>query len=48
MLTWLGIAVMVIALIAWVVYENRQLIGHVARLRRAPAESAQPDLGGNE
>jgi hypothetical protein len=37
-LTWLGITVMVLALIAWVVYENRRLLAHAARLRtRAPA-----------
>ena len=43
MLTWLGITVMVLALIAWVVYENRQLVGHVARLRRALAGGVDPD-----
>ena len=32
-LTWLGIAATVIALVAWVIYENRQLISHVARFR---------------
>jgi hypothetical protein len=31
-LTWLGIAVTLAVLLAWVLYENRQLIGHVARL----------------
>ena len=31
-LTWLGIVVTVAGLIAWVVYENRQLVGHVARI----------------
>jgi hypothetical protein len=31
--TWLGIAFMVLALAAWVLYENRQLVSHVARLR---------------
>jgi hypothetical protein len=37
-LTWLGIVVMVACLIAWVVWETRQLIGHVARLAgRGPA-----------
>src|SRR5215207_10236199 len=30
-LTWLGIAATVIALVSWVLYENRQLIAHVAR-----------------
>jgi hypothetical protein len=33
-LTWLGIVVTVAVLIAWVLYENRRLIGHVARIRR--------------
>ncbi len=47
-LTVLGIVFMVLALVAWVVYENRQLVGHVARLRRAPAETVRPDLGGTE
>ena len=34
MLTWLGIGLMVLALIAWVVYENRRLVGHAVRLAR--------------
>jgi hypothetical protein len=33
-LTWLGIVVMVVVLVAWVLYENRQLITHVARARQ--------------
>jgi hypothetical protein len=37
-LTVLGIAATLAALVAWVVYENRQLVGHVARFRaRGPA-----------
>jgi hypothetical protein len=32
-LTVLGIIVTLAALAAWVLYENRQLVGHVARLR---------------
>lgn len=37
-LTVLGIVVMLAVLVAWVVYENRQLVGHVARFRaRGPA-----------
>lgn len=32
-LTGLGIAATLIALLAWVIYENRQLISHVARYR---------------
>ena len=34
-LTWIGIAFMVVVLVAWVLFENRQLVGHVARLRSA-------------
>jgi hypothetical protein len=47
-LTWLGIAVMVAVLVAWVLYENRQLVVHVARLgRRGPpaAEGPPPQPG---
>src|ERR671915_796083 len=33
-LTWLGIVVTVLVLIAWVLYENRQLVRHATRLRR--------------
>lgn len=32
-LTVLGIAAMVIALVAWVIYENRTLVANVAKLR---------------
>jgi cytochrome oxidase assembly protein ShyY1 len=31
-LTWIGIAFMVAVLVAWVLFENRQLVRHVARL----------------
>jgi hypothetical protein len=41
-LTWLGIIVTVVALIAWMVYENRQLIGHVMRVRSRPASPDDP------
>jgi hypothetical protein len=41
-LTWLGIIVTVVALIAWMVYENRQLIGHVVRVRSRPARPDDP------
>ena len=34
-LTWIGIAVTVIALVAWVVYENRRLTTHAQRLRES-------------
>ena len=37
-LTWIGIIVMVVVIVAWVLYEDRRLWGHVARIRaRAPA-----------
>jgi len=32
-LTWLGIIVMVAVIVAWVLYEDRRLWGHVARIR---------------
>jgi hypothetical protein len=35
LLTWIGIAVTVIALVAWVTYEDRRLKRHADRLRRA-------------
>ena len=46
--TWLGIALTIAALVAWVVWENRQLIRHVARLGgpRPPAEGLPPQPGG--
>ena len=34
-LTWIGIAVTVIAIVAWVLYENRRLIRHAMRLRES-------------
>jgi hypothetical protein len=46
-LTWLGIVVTLAVLLAWVLYENRQLVGHVARLgRRDPTAGPppQPDV----
>ena len=36
-LTWVGIVFMVVAVVAWVAYENRRLIGHALRLS-APRE----------
>jgi hypothetical protein len=37
-LTWIGIIVTLLVLVGWVLYEQRMLIRHVARLRaRAPA-----------
>jgi hypothetical protein len=47
-LTWLGITVMVLALVAWVVYENRRLIAHAARLgarAAGPGPPAPPQPG---
>jgi hypothetical protein len=45
-LTWLGIVVTVLVLLAWVVYENRQLVRHVARIRRvSPSEGPPPQPG---
>jgi hypothetical protein len=43
-LTWLGIVVTVAVLVAWVVYENRQLVGHVTRIgsRRPAGPDEQP------
>ena len=32
-LTWVGIVVMILAIIAWIVYENRRLNQHADRLR---------------
>lgn len=49
-LTWLGITVMVVALIAWVLYENRRLISQAVRIRgRMPAEPPpQPGMTSRE
>ncbi len=45
-LTWLGIVAMVVALIAWVVYENRRLVSQAIRIRgREPAEAVPPQPG---
>ena len=35
-LTWLGIILTLAALAAWMIYENRQLIKHVARFALGP------------
>jgi hypothetical protein len=35
LLTWIGIAVTVIALVAWVTYEDRRLMRHAERIRGA-------------
>ena len=47
--TWLGIFVTLAVLAAWVIYENRQLVRHVARLggaRTAAAADVPPQPGG--
>jgi hypothetical protein len=45
-LTWLGIVAMVVALIAWVAYENRRLIAQSIRIRgRAPIDATPPQPG---
>jgi hypothetical protein len=44
--TWLGITFMVATLIWWIVYENRQLVGHVARIRGRGTAGPPPQPGG--
>ena len=44
--TWLGIGFMVVTLIMWMVYENRQLVGHVARIRGREPGGPPPQPGG--
>jgi hypothetical protein len=47
-LTWLGIVVFLVALVAWVLYENRRLIAAVAGFGQAssPATGPPPQPGG--
>ena len=48
-LTWLGIFVTLAALAAWMLYENRQLVRHVARFggaRRVDEGGVPPQPGG--
>ena len=47
-LTWLGIVVVVLIFAAWVIYENRQLVRHVARFgfRDTPDDGPPPQPGG--
>jgi hypothetical protein len=48
-LTWVGIVVMVVVLVAWVLYENRRLITAVAGVRPiegGPAAGTPPQPGG--
>jgi hypothetical protein len=40
--TWLGIAVMVAVLVAWVIYENRRLIAAAAGYTQADTPAPQP------
>ena len=44
-LTVLGMVVTLLALVAWVVYENRQLVGHVARIRGRGTGGPPPQPG---
>jgi hypothetical protein len=44
-LTWLGIVVTVLVLIAWVVYENRRLIEYSVRGRLGRGEEPPPQPG---
>lgn len=46
-LTVLGIVVMVLALVAWILYENRLLVVNVARLRAWRGEAGPVDQGGS-
>jgi hypothetical protein len=46
-LTWLGIVVMVVVLVAWVLYENRRLIQFAVGYRAGgPATGPPPQPGG--
>jgi hypothetical protein len=47
-LTWVGIVVTALVLVAWVLYENRQLLRHAARHARmgVPASGPPPQPGG--
>jgi hypothetical protein len=47
-LTWVGIVVMVVVLVAWVLYENRRLIAAVvgARAGEGPMAGPPPQPGG--
>jgi hypothetical protein len=45
-LTWLGIVVMLVVLVAWVLYENRRLIQAVMGYRGGPSGGPPPQPGG--
>ena len=49
-LTWVGIVVSIAVLVAWVVYENRQFVQHMARrgLSGPPDPGPPPQPGGQE
>ena len=40
MLTWIGIIFTVAVLVGWVLYEQRMLVRHVARLRARDASAS--------
>jgi hypothetical protein len=46
-LTWIGIAVMVIAFVAWIAYENRRLVAFAVQnaLGRGPTDEPPPQPG---
>jgi hypothetical protein len=44
-LTWLGIVVTILVLVAWVVYENRRLIEYSVRGRLGRGEEPPPQPG---
>jgi hypothetical protein len=44
-LTWLGIAVTILVLVSWVVYENRRLIEYSVRGRLGRGEEPPPQPG---
>jgi hypothetical protein len=44
-LTWLGIVFMLVTLLAWVLYENRQLVSHVTRIRGRSTGGPPPQPG---
>jgi len=47
--TWIGIVFMIVALIGWVVYENRRLVSYArTRVRGGPPAEPQPGITGSE
>lgn len=45
-MTWVGIVVTILVLIAWVLYENRRLIQAVTGARESPMGGPPPQPGG--